>query len=354
VTEEIHIVAVGARTPLGMSSEASFAAVRAGITEISDHPFLVDREMEPVRLAMDFELAPELMGVERFSPMAITAIEEVCQKMESIWQDYRTLPLFLGLPEERPGWNKEHMKIVKENIQNSPLPIELEPLELFPYGHAAGLIALEAACKQLRKGLSNFCVIAGVDSYLDLQTLEWLDDNRQLANSYNRGAFFPGEGAGAIVIAPKSIVQKYRLESLGVVRGIGLAVETKMIKTDAVCLGEGLTNSVKKAVSILQLPRDAVEGIICDMNGERYRSEEWSFALLRLPNAMIDPTDHDLPASNWGDMGAASGSLFVALAVTAGRQNWAKGQRYLVWNSSENGHRAAAVLDLIAQHNGEH
>lgn len=349
MTPDIHIIAVGARTPLGFNADSSIAAVRAGISGVGEHPFIVDRKVEPVRMALDYELAPKLMGPQRLIALAMTALEEICNKLKPVWINFRKIPLFLGLPEERPGWTGEHKQAVRDGLPSQPLPVAFEPFELYPYGHASGLIALDAACEQIRTGRSDLCIVAGVDSYLDLKTLEWLDDNRQLATSYHRGAFFPGEGAGAIAVASGAAVRSFSLESLAVVRGIGISTETKKIKTDSICLGEGLTESVKKAVMPLRLPQEAVEGIIGDINGERYRSEEWGFVLLRLPDAMVDPTDYDLPASCWGDMGAASGPLFVALAVTAGKRGWAKGKRYLIWNSSEGGQRAAAVLELNMQ-----
>ena len=64
------------------------------------------------------------------------------------------------------------------------------------------------------------CIVLGVDSYLNFMTLEWLDNNKQLANSYNRGAFFPGEGAGAVLIASNNTVSRHKLDSLAVIRGL--------------------------------------------------------------------------------------------------------------------------------------
>jgi len=232
------------------------------------------------------------------------------------------------------------------------MPIQFHPVEVFVLGHASGMIALDAACTRIRAGVLELCAVAGVDSYLALETLEWLDQNRQLATSYHRGAFFPGEGAGAVLVASDAVVQRYRLSSLAIVRGTGTATELRLIKTEDVCLGQGLTESVRKAVMSLRLPDEVVEGIICDINGERYRSEEWGFTLLRLPEALADPTAYDAPASCWGDMGAASGPLSVTLAVLAGQRGWAKGSRYLIWNSSEGGQRVAAVLELNRQQQG--
>ncbi len=347
MSQDLHIVAVGARTPLGLSAEASVAAVRAGISHITEHPFFIDRVAEPVRLAQDSQLDPGLMGPERLIEMTVTALTEVCDRLREAQVDFRSVPLLLALPEERPGWGGEDVQTVVRGIEERLQPVEFQSITVFPAGHAAALAALGVACQQLRAGQAELCVVAGVDSYLEPETLRWLDENRQLATSYHRGAFFPGEGAGAFAVASSTALRRYRLDTLAVIQGTGTATETKLIKTDAVCLGEGLTACVGQAVAPLRLPAEAVEGILCDINGERYRSEEWGFVLLRLPIAFVDPTGYDLPASCWGDVGAASGALFVVIAVLASRRGWAKGTRYLIWTSSEAGLRAAVLLKLI-------
>ena len=160
------------------------------------------------------------------------------------------------------------------------------------------------------------------------------------------GAFIPGEGAGAFAIARESSIDRWGGESFALIRGVGVALETHTIKTEAVCVGEGLTKCVRTALTSLRPPGEIVDGIVCDINGERYRSEEWGFALIRLPEALADPTGYDAPASFWGDVGAASGPLFVVIAALAAKRGWAKGTRYLIWNSSEGGQRAAALLQL--------
>lgn len=322
------------------------AAVRAGIARIEEHLFILDRQAEPVRLASDSELSPSVMGSERLTKMAATALKEICSTLAEKAPDLGHIPLFLGLPEERPGWTKNDMQLVLEQLPRNTFPLKLSPIEVFPNGHAAGLLALDAACRKIQEGRERVCVIAGVDSYLNFETLEWLDQNRQLATPYHRGAFFPGEGAGAVALAADSMVQRHKWASMGRVRGIGITLERNTIKTDTVCVGEGLTACIRKAVSGFRFPGEAIEGIIGDLNGERYRSEEWGFALLRLPQVFNDPTGYDLPTSCWGDVGAASGPLSMCIAVNAAQKGWAKGTRYLIWNSSEGGQRAAASLEL--------
>jgi len=347
VTTQAHIVGVGARTPLGLNTATSMAAVRAGITRIEEQPFFLDRQGEPVRMAVDPKLDPLLMGVERFTGLVTTALEEVCAQLAEQALDLGNIPLFLGLPEGRPGWTRNDMQLVLDQLARKTFPVPLRPIELFPFGHAAGLLALDAACQKIHAGQQPVCVVAGVDSYWNFETLEWLDQNRQLATPYHRGAFFPGEGSGAVAVAADSVVRRRKGRTLARVRGIGVTIEPNKIKTDTVCVGEGLTACIRKSVAESRFPAEMIDGIICDINGERYRAEEWGFSLLRLSDVFVDPTRYDLPTACWGDVGAASGPLAMIMAINAAQKGWAKGKYYLIWNSSEGGHRAALSLDLI-------
>jgi len=55
---------------------------------------------------------------------------------------------------------------------------------------------------------------------------------------------------------------------------------------------------------------------MCDLNGERYRSTEYTYALLRTEELFVK-TRVGHPADCWGDVGAASGPLFASLALPA-------------------------------------
>jgi 3-oxoacyl-[acyl-carrier-protein] synthase-1 len=86
--------------------------------------------------------------------------------------------------------------------------------------------------------------------------------------------------------------------------------------------------------------------MICDQNGEPYRADEFGFALVRLSERFSGGSDFLAPADCWGDVGAASGPLFVALAAAAAERGYARGPYYLAWASSESGERVAALLGL--------
>jgi 3-oxoacyl-[acyl-carrier-protein] synthase-1 len=325
------------------------AAVRAGLSGLSEHPFLVNRKSEPVRATRDSMLDAAMPVRERMLRLVASALHQTRVQLGTLDRHTSTLPFFLALPERRVSLadgRRAAVQALQEGLARLESLSDLECANVFEDGHAAGVSALEAASQWIRSGRAELCIVAGVDSFLDRDTIAWLDRNRQLATSYHRGAFFPGEGAGAFAIASRDAIERYGLEPLARVRGLGIAMEAHPIKSEAVCVGDGLTACVRQAIADLRQPDERIDGIICDINGERYRSEEWGFALLRLPDAFVAPTAYDMPAASWGDVGAASGPLFVVMAALAGKRGWAKGARYLIWTSSESGRRGAVLLEL--------
>lgn len=211
-------------------------------------------------------------------------------------------------------------------------------------GHAAGLSALAEAVTKICQGSFDVCLVGGVDSYFQAETIEWLDANRQLVGEVSRSGFVPGEGAGFCLLMTERARESSRLRSLAQVHTVSLGKETKLIKTNDMCFGEGLTATVQNAVSGLRLPGERINEIFCDINGERYRSEEWGFVCLRLSPYFDDPTAYRSPADCWGDVGAASGPLFAVLAC----QSPAKA-RVMLWASSERGLRAALILETVGK-----
>lgn len=346
---QVCIVGIGARTPVGLTAASSAAAVRAAISAIGEHPWFIDKAGEKMCVARDTKLAPELGGVERFYELAKPAMEEALLPLiQSITINTQmSLPLFLGLPESRPGLpnqlDQELAFRLDQETYTSKLQITTTP---FSYGHSAGLMAMEEASRQIRQGQIEFCLIGGVDSYMQAETLEWLDDEGQLMSGENRSGFPPGESAGFCLLASTAAAHRSGLAVLADVVGTATTLEKNLIKTETICIGEGLSSAFSAITSRLKLPEEKINAIYCDMNGERYRTEEFVFTALRQQAAFVDVHDTTLPADCWGDIGAASGPLFTCLAVASSQRGYARGPRSLMWTSSEAGQRGAALLYL--------
>ncbi|GJG86588.1 beta-ketoacyl synthase [Gemmatimonadetes bacterium T265] len=346
MTEPVAVVACGARTPLGANLAASAAAVRAGMSAVRTHRAPVDAAGEPMSYAADTFLAPHAPVDERLASLAATALAEALAPLAGHVHG-GALPLFLGLPEPKPGLPPGLGARLATSIdQRAPHGARVTTAVVFPYGHAAGLMALEHGWRYVQDGHAELCVVGGVDSYLAPETLEWLDAEGQLMSARHRAGFPPGEAAGFCLLASARATRRYGLRAPAYVARVATALEACRIKTETVCVGLGLTQAIRDALGALRPSQERVARTYCDLNGERYRSEEFTYAVLRTHKAFVDANDYVHPADGWGDVGAATGPLLAGLAVTAAARGYANGANVLLWASSEGGQRSAAVLRL--------
>ena len=345
MASSIQIVGIGARTPLGDAATAA-AAVRAGLTGLGQHPFMLDRDAVPTPAALVAELDLTDMGPKRLLALAEPALRDACASLDSGRSVRQRLPVFLGLPALRPGFTEKYAEAVRTGLARlDGLPADLAEITVFSHGHAAGVSALAAGFEHLHNSTFEVCLVGGVDSYFHADTVDWLLANRQLAGAVSRSGFVPGEGAAFCLLATDKGLNRLGLKPMARVRAVAVGKETKLIKTTDLCLGEGLSATVRDAVSGLRLPDERINEIYCDINGERYRSEEWGFVCLRLAQYFDDATTYHSPAECLGDMGAASGPFFAILACQAFARRYSRGPRVMLWASSEGGQRGVAVLE---------
>ncbi len=342
--KEVCICGVGARTPLGFNAAASAAAVRGAISAVGAHPFFVDKAGEPMSLARDAGLNTHIEVARRIEQMLISAIGEALGATLST-HERAPVQCWIGMPAPRPGLPSEIARTASSAV-SSAFGLTPSAIHVLPRGHASGLMAIQVASQKVSAGEMDVCVAAGVDSYHDPDTLEWLDRNGMLMSAENRNGFPPSEASGACLVASRSAANGYGLPILASVMAASTAREHHTIRSTEVCIGEGLSAALKGVISSLHLPRQAITATYCDLNGERYRNEEFVYTLLRVQEAFVDAHDYQCPADCWGDVGAASGPLFTSLAIAAGQRGYAKGPYPVLWAGSESGHRSAVFLKL--------
>jgi 3-oxoacyl-[acyl-carrier-protein] synthase-1 len=300
---------------------------------------------ENLMCGRDAKLDPTLLGPERLASLADAAVREVLAKLSAVAQ-FSRIPLLLALPEPRPGFAAPEAAQVHRKLASRDIPgILPDAIELAGDGHAGALAALHAAVERVSSGRAELCIVGGVDSYFDADTLDWLEADKRVAREGIRSGFAPGEGAAVVAVASEMVCRQLRLPSLARVRGVAWAREPRSLKSDEGVLGEGLTNAVLRATADLRLPEETITDVYGDINGERWRSEDWGFVLLRAGQRFRDGTQYVTAVGRCGDLGAATGALGCVLAVQAWRRNYAKGHRALVWAGSWGGLRGAAVLE---------
>jgi 3-oxoacyl-[acyl-carrier-protein] synthase-1 len=284
------------------------------------------------------------MGTERYVALAMPAIEEALQPLLQLATHQFEINVTIGLPEPRPGvpddlprWLEGYVKAL--NKQN----LSIKEFRTAFKGHAAGLMAIESAGRLLASSGCKFCLAGGVDSYIDPYTLDWVEDNEQLHTPSNAWGFMPGEAAAFCLLCSAETAKRFGLPVKAWLLSAATAQEKNRIKTETVCIGEGLTEAVRSAVQAL--PKEAkINQIFCDQNGEAYRADEFGFMLARLSEHFVDPSDYIAPADCWGDVGAASGPLFINLLCAAAEKDYSTGPYSLLWASSEGGDRSALIM----------
>lgn len=346
-SEPIYIAGVGANTPIGRDAWSSAAAVRAGISGFTQHPYMIDTSGEPMRAAIAPWVDIDLMGIERFEALLYSAIDQTLAPIIGANAGQLFIALSLGLPSPRPGLPADLQPRLVKAIGGKYRDV-FTAVAVFPNGHAAGLLALEAATKKLEQGAFDACVVAGVDSYIEPETLEWLEECDQLHGAgllNNAWGFIPGEAAGAVLLVRHGLIKRLQFNPLVRVLSLGTGLESKRINTETVCIGQGLTQAFR--ATLQALPNNIkVTDVYCDMNGEPYRADEYGFTCLRTKEYFESASDFVAPADCWGDVSAASGPLYVGLAAIAGFKRYANGNHACVWVSSESGERAAALLEI--------
>lgn len=351
MTRRVHIVALAARTPVGLCSEATAAAIRAGICRVAEHPYLIDPVGSRLCCGFDFQIDPDLMGSERVLALARPALREVAAKLsanrpvDSVLHG-NPVSLFLTLPEPRPGLGERELVQVGSLLASTKLPELPVQVEALCNGHPGALAGLEAAQRAITLGECELCIVAGVDSYLDADALTWLSAERRLAHAEMRGGFAPGEGAAMVALASEAACAALGLRSLGCL----VAARCEHGGPDPEetgPLGTSLTNVIRQVgARLCGRPGPVViDDVYCDINGERSRTDDWGFALLRTAALFRDGSAYRSPVAACGDLGAATAALNVVLAVSAWERGYASGPRALIWGASWGGLRGAALLE---------
>jgi 3-oxoacyl-[acyl-carrier-protein] synthase I len=341
----VHIVGVAAHTAVGLAAESTAAAIRAGISRVAGHPFLIAADGEHVGCGRVPLLDPRLTGAERFLELARPLFAELAHKLPQVTSLTLDIPLLLALPEARPGFTAAEAVQVAETLGGvAAFGAPRLGIRRAGDGHAGALRGLATAVDLIAGGQEDLCMVVGVDSYLHGETIDWLDADLRLAREDVRGGFPPGEGAVVLLLANENARRRLALPSLAMVRSVAFAMETRPEDAPEGPLGEALAVVYERVLRELQRPQERVDDVYCDINDERGRTSDYGFALLRLGEVFRSGTDYISPVAQVGELGAATPLLNCLLAARAWARGYASGPLALVSGSSWGGLRGAALL----------
>ncbi|MEM7152012.1 MAG: hypothetical protein AAF799_04180 [Myxococcota bacterium] len=259
MTLDLEFVAIGARTPVGLTAQTSTAAIRAGVSRLREFSFIAANG-KPVVLGTDPLLDDRIEGRDRMRVMLESALDQALAKIGPHLAQARTsCDVLLALPETRPGFSDPEAQWMCQvaQVRLHQHGIACNAL-LAGRGHAGALAAVEQATRRAEQrrqaGEDAVFVIAGADSYHDARTLLWLESEQRLAMPTVRNGFTPGEAAGALVLTTKAIRRSLGLPCLASLDGVGLAREALLRDSDTGSFGQGLSHAVSQAAHALSTP----------------------------------------------------------------------------------------------------
>ncbi|MEM7435255.1 MAG: hypothetical protein AAF436_08905, partial [Myxococcota bacterium] len=252
--------------------------------------------------------------------------------------------VLLALPETRPGFSDADATWLVDGVRTHLATAGMQAsVDLTDRGHAGAVSAAERVTQESARRPDTLFLVVGADSYNQTDTFMWLESRQQFAQPGVRSGFFPGEGVGCLALASRRLRQALGLPSLASVVGVGTGRETLLRDSDTGPFGVGMSEAVIGAAAGLRLPDEGADTVYSDINGERYRSEEFGFVAMKAYAAM-KTLSYQAPSDLWGDIGAAFPCLAATLAVQSFARGYAAGPRALVMAGSESGLRGAMVL----------
>ncbi len=342
---DIVVINCGNRTPLGTRTGVTAASIRARFSVIALHRDFMDEYLNPIRLGVAEYLDEDLNHYEQFRDLALPALIECLSPLKDLEPKPAPVKVIVGLPELRPGILDLLGTFLLKPMEDLRYRFGFELDVKFIYeGHTSILRSLVKDDRLQNE--AQFMVVGGVESYVDGNTLEWLEkDARRLFCTDNKNGFIPGQAAGFCLLSSRNTARKHGLPIQARLVSSAIHKETNGFETGKNSTGEALTRCIEDVAQ--DIPKDTVfDQVYCTLNGEPYYTMEYSYAAINIAPRIPEINEFIAPFNSWGDIGAAAVPVLISLATEAGRKNYAKGPLNLITAANLGGTRGAILLNL--------
>ena len=353
-SDKIIISAIAGVTPIGGNIEQTCCSIRAGINLFEEHEFFecepFDPEWDPslplVVSAYPFN-DPMDDGLTRMTNMAIQSIKEMISNLKFGRKELSRCGLFVALPEQDKvvdSWKLQEQFI--NTLCGKTGLGGIAKKEIVFQGRTGGFRQLQTAMTLINNGQLDYCIIAGVDSFVADDRIEYFDKKWRIKSDRTADGFIPGEASVMFAIEKQTTAKARDVQPYATIEGIAFNHESQSINGDKQSTGIGCSEVLESVLSQSN-SSSLVEWTISDMNGESYTGREWGTVLMRNNDKFSAEHQLDHPVDCVGELGAAMGTLMVSMAAHAFRHDYHKANEVYLTNSSDNGDRAGVLLTQI-------
>lgn len=338
MNNKIAVIGSGMMTGVGIDSPSSCAAIRVKLNNFVETDFFHDGDEHVVGSIVQI---PDLSGGRnKLLEMIVSPIRECLDLLPN--SDPGQIALLVCVSEaDRPGVVKKLDESFLKDIQTK-LSLEFsKKSQIITQGRVSGVIAVKRAAALMDQGLCQFCIVAGVDTYLTVGTISSFESKSRLLSEENSDGFIPGEAGSAVLLVP---VTKDLTRAM-VIQGIGIGKESISIESEEPLRADGLVEAIEQALDEAGMEMADLDYRINDSNGESYVFKEASLALTRTLKKRKKKFEVWHPTECIGEIGAAIVPCTLGIALTASRKNYAPGRRLVCHYGNDDGTRAAIIME---------
>jgi 3-oxoacyl-[acyl-carrier-protein] synthase-1 len=341
VNAPVAILGCGMMTGVGLTADASCAAIRCAIDNFQETRFIA-RGGEWI-IGSEVPLEEAWRGIPRLARLLAGPLRECLDQVPDVAPE--SIPVLLCVAEEdRPG---------RLDGLGDPLFFQAcelldvrfhERTRIIAQGRVGGAVGLHHASRMIHEHGIRHVIIAGVDSYLTAGTLRAYDERERLLTPDNSNGLIPGEAGAAVLVG---------LPGAGrglVCLGMGFAQEHATIESEEPLRADGLRNAIAKGLAAAGLTMGELDYRITDIGGEQYQFKEASLALSQLLRERKEEFDIWHPADCTGEIGAASLPSMLCVSLYAACKGYAPGARILAHLGNDDGKRVALVFSAQGLH----
>jgi 3-oxoacyl-[acyl-carrier-protein] synthase-1 len=309
-----------------------------------------DHEPQPVFIREPLGTTFGFSGVGRLVALAMEALEDLGTRVPLETLD-REAGVFLALPDFSNGVSREDAtgrlgrQVLGRALAGLGLSWPQARWRFFNGGSAGFTLALEAARQELERRAFETCIVGGIDSLTEPEHLRYLLAEHRLKTADNPVGLVPGEAGALLVLRAREPRPASDNKPRVAITAVRLGHEPHHRGTDRRPDGRVLSTCVQEVLGTTRA--DGAEVLfITDLNGEEARAWEWGCALvqLRSEGVVTGRAPFWVPATGFGDVGAAAGAVGACIANHAFLRRYSPAHRLVVVSQSDSGERAAFVL----------
>jgi|GEM_PF-2065805 len=336
----------GLITPVGLGQLQTYSSVDAAINRYQESD-ITGALNTPVRMAL---VPPELLNAavntqsltaslshrqKRLLKLATIALSDIKDSLPK-----QPLPLFIAGPESTDGENDINRAFIENLASQSAVEFDQTLCRTTNIGRAGVFDMMELANRYFDVSDSPYVLIGGVDTYYHMPTLSQLNKDKRLLLPNSVDGFVGGEAAGFILLISPKAPDDIKQQAIAQISQ-PVSINTYGVKPSPTSLwGDTLSSAFRQTFNVMNVP---ISDIYSSQNGESKWAKELAIAMMRTKKSFTEQTNIIKPAQSYGDIGAANGSVLLALAIEKSQQQNAN-KPIMIYSSSDSGSRGALCV----------